>query len=99
MESLTKRCSRCKRELPVEEQYEALTQSGLCAICNTPPITWINIDHSHSNGNTRGALCFRCNSMLGYFKDNPETIRRAIEYLKSNDYSPTPHPAPEAETA
>jgi hypothetical protein len=29
----------------------------------------------------RGVLCQRCNKMLGYAVDDPERLRKGIEYL------------------
>jgi len=51
------------------------------------------IDHDHSccpqdrdicGKCVRGLLCSRCNSGLGYFLDNTETMRKAIDYLDKN---------------
>lgn len=41
------------------------------------------IDHCHATGNVRGLLCMACNSMLGYAKDNIQTLSSAIQYLKT----------------
>lgn len=45
---------------------------------NTTP----NIDHCHKTGKIRGLLCRRCNSVLGYFKDNPKPLIKLARYLK-----------------
>ena len=58
-----------------------ISQKGLCAICATAPKTW-HIDHDHNAGHVRGLLCGPCNMALGLFKDNPETLTKAIEYLQ-----------------
>ena len=55
-----------------------------CQICGnaftgTEPV----IDHCHATGNVRGLLCMACNSMLGYAKDNIQTLSSAIQYLKT----------------
>jgi hypothetical protein len=62
-----------------------LHQGGACAICRdvfdgigkqgTP-----HLDHEHG-GEVRGILCNNCNRSLGGFKDDPDTLRAAIEYL------------------
>ena len=39
------------------------------------------IDHDHTTGKVRGLLCTQCNSGLGFFKDNIEYLKKAIEYL------------------
>lgn len=39
-------------------------------------------DHDHKTGYERGALCTKCNHVLGYVKDNPVLLRKAAEYLE-----------------
>lgn len=56
-------------------------QGGLCAICRQEPATQVDHDHRGSDG-VRGALCDGCNGGLGAFEDDPEIIRRAIDYLE-----------------
>lgn len=65
-------------------------QGNTCAICGTHandiehksfvsnPLV---IDHDHSTGKVRGLLCPTCNNGLGHFKDNPELLFAAAEYL------------------
>jgi len=66
------------------ERYEVMRQeqNGKCAICGTPeqghPLC---VDHCHASGRIRGLLCKHCNSGLGYFHDDREAIRNAIQYL------------------
>jgi hypothetical protein len=58
-------------------------QDNSCAICKTQ-IGWeAAVDHCHNTNKVRGLLCRKCNLGLGGFKDNIETIRRAIEYVKN----------------
>jgi len=52
---------------------------GTCEICGTETV--VTVDHDHRTGDIRGKLCRRCNSGLGFFRDSPERLRRAIEYL------------------
>jgi len=68
-----------------EEQYEQMLvdQNNQCGICKKE-IGWeAAVDHCHSTGKIRGLLCRKCNLGLGGFKDNIETIRKAIEYVKN----------------
>lgn len=59
-----------------------LRQHGKCAICLQPPQTRpLFVDHDHATGQVRGLLCDHCNRGLGYFRDNPAALGRAISYL------------------
>ncbi|MGH3382194.1 MAG: endonuclease VII domain-containing protein [Actinoallomurus sp.] len=55
-------------------------QARRCLICLH--IRPLHVDHDHSTGEVRGLLCFRCNGALGQFKDDPTTMRRAVDYLE-----------------
>ena len=35
-------------------------------------------DHSHKTGKFRGWLCSNCNSGLGFFRDDPARLERAV---------------------
>jgi hypothetical protein len=58
-------------------------QGNRCAICGTdnPGLSDWSADHCHTTNKPRGLLCVRCNAGLGYFKDNPEYLQSAIDYL------------------
>lgn len=73
------------------EQYDSIlsSQGGKCAICSYIPNEngeVLAIDHDHSTGKIRGLLCRSCNSGLGYFKDNTEVMRKAIIYIKAQQW-------------
>ena len=71
-----------------EEQYQEklLAQGGVCWICGRPPKTrHLNVDHNHKTKKVRGLLCFLCNQGIGFFRDNPEFLLRAIDYLRKFD--------------
>ena len=89
-------CIECTKELKteirlrklfnisVDERDKILTfQNNSCAICGKPNNTDRNlhIDHDHKTGLIRGMLCWFCNKALGYFKDNPEFLRNAANYI------------------
>lgn len=67
-------------------EAEVLWNTDRCEICgSTDPQSRhgvFYIDHDHSSGVVRGALCASCNMGLGYFKDNPEVLRAAAGYLE-----------------
>lgn len=73
-------------------QYDALleSQGGVCALCRKDESVVrraksgresLAVDHCHETGRVRGLLCFKCNTALGVFNDDPERLRAAIAYL------------------
>jgi hypothetical protein len=76
-------------------QYDRLLvkQNSVCAICKLPEtcttiaksVSPLSVDHSHNTGVIRGLLCNNCNLMLGYAKDNIQTLKQAILYLEGNN--------------
>lgn len=70
------------------EQYDKMRwdQNGLCAICGEAGTEVrgqrLHVDHDHATGKVRALLCSACNVGLGSFKDNPQRLRKAVEYLK-----------------
>jgi hypothetical protein len=64
------------------EQFDAMLarQDGRCAIC-ARPMEKPFVDHCHKTGVVRGLLCGPCNSAIGLFGENRETMERAIAYL------------------
>lgn len=61
-------------------------QDGLCAICCNPPLgkkttQMLAVDHCHATGRVRGLLCHKCNAAIGFFKDSPELVKKALDYL------------------
>lgn len=74
------------------KQYEDMMrrQDGGCAICQSKFFfdkprnpRYPCVDHDHSTKKVRGLLCNMCNQGLGYFRDNPKALIRAVEYLKN----------------
>jgi hypothetical protein len=65
-------------------------QHGGCAICETKHVEGdkhksLHVDHDHKTGEIRGLLCSNCNHGIGKFKDDPEQLRRAAEYLEGDN--------------
>ncbi len=59
-------------------------QGGVCAISGKPPITKaLAADHDHKTGKIRGALTMDMNRGLAFFRDDPELLRRAADYLEN----------------
>ena len=75
--------------ITAEEADEMLAeQGGLCAICRTEPAA--HVDHDHDTGGVRELLCFNCNGGLGQFRDDPEVLRAAAEYVERHRASRRP---------
>jgi hypothetical protein len=46
------------------------------------------VDHCHVTGKIRGILCYNCNMGLGYFKEDIEIMKLALEYLIQHKLDP-----------
>lgn len=58
-------------------------QGNVCRICRTkPPEKALAVDHCHTHGTIRGLLCQPCNTGLGMFKDDPQLLEEAANYLR-----------------
>ena len=64
-------------------EARALRNSTACECCLKPISgSEVCIDHCHSTGVVRGALCAMCNFMLGTAMDNTDILRAGAEYLE-----------------
>ena len=119
----TKRCSGCRKVLPINRfgynKAKSLGRACTCKKClkthNTKmrelhakyqvpenhscPIcqksaeqlyspgmgnkTPFRLDHDHVTGAFRGFICDSCNTGMGKFRDNPDLMQRAIDYLRA----------------
>lgn len=84
-----KRRATLRREYNItKEEYDSMNnkQRGVCAICSgdnsgSTKFQFLVVDHDHSSGYVRGLLCSRCNMALGGFRDSPDMLHNALEYL------------------
>jgi hypothetical protein len=88
-----KKASESNRKKLLKREYDITTedycnllieQEYRCKICskhNDELRLSLFVDHDHNTGLVRGLLCSTCNSGLGMFKDNPEIILKAYNYL------------------
>lgn len=78
------------------EQYDELfkVQGGVCAICKKPESTkrrrrddsrMLSVDHCHKTGKVRGLLCHGCNAGIALFREDPEALRRAAQFLRNQE--------------
>ena len=63
------------------EVFKAQKECQLCG--KTPALVG---DHCHKTNKFRGILCTSCNAGLGFFRDDPELMAKAIEYIQ-RDYT------------
>lgn len=64
------------------------TQRGVCIVCSQPETQMrlgklrpLVVDHHHDSGIVRGLLCSRCNTMIGYARENAEHLRKAADFV------------------
>lgn len=78
-----------------ESEYASMLtdQGGVCAICGKfetstyrGKLRELAVDHCHESGVVRGLLCNQCNAALGKFKDSPDILRKALDYLLRHDH-------------
>lgn len=69
-------------------EYEAYqeacaAQDGVCSVCSEPNPGGraLSVDHCHQRDVIRGILCDRCNRGIGLFRDRPDLLRAAADYL------------------
>jgi Recombination endonuclease VII len=83
-----KECFRAKQGIAVKrstygaEAVDALHRTSACQICERE-VPRLQIDHDHATGVVRGFLCRNCNTGLGLLNDDPDLLRRAVQYLSS----------------
>lgn len=82
------------------EQYNKILkiQNNTCAICNDAPnikrTSHLYVDHDHNTKRIRGLLCIRCNCALGYFKDKPSLLSKAVNYIQKGGINFGTHQSP-----
>jgi len=74
-----------KYGISVEEYDSKLAKQGdYCAACETetPGNRGFFLDHDHKTGDLREFICQSCNTALGAVRDDPEVLRKLIDYLR-----------------
>lgn len=74
-----------KYGIPIEEvrDFARSNEVNGCAICGVR--NDLVIDHCHASNQLRGILCRQCNTGIGMFKHDEETMKSAINYLLKLD--------------
>jgi len=73
------------------EDYDniLIDQDNKCPICKNnftkEFLRRPNIDHCHKTNKFRAILCHKCNTALGLFDDNIESLKEAILYLEKHN--------------
>jgi len=87
-QSYTKSNLKNSYNITLEEYDQMLmAQKGCCKICSRHHTEFkraLAVDHCHETGKIRALLCFNCNSVLGYAKEDTNTLKSAIKYLKQH---------------
>lgn len=87
-ERYNKKYKHSKKFYVIEKKYGLSKQSYLdtleqqkykCAICKET--LSLCVDHNHIDNKIRGLLCNDCNIGIGRFKDNPQFLLNAVDYL------------------
>ena len=69
-----------------ESEYNAILaeQDGGCGMCGRKGVTRsLHVEHDHKTLVIRGLACPACNSGLSKFRDNPEALKRAADFLEN----------------
>lgn len=96
-DGLSPKCKQCSWKADMKkyyglsyEDYLVLfrKQGGACAICggveDEGRRTRLSVDHCHYTKRVRGILCSSCNLGLGKFRDDPQRLQAAADYLRSH---------------
>jgi hypothetical protein len=87
---LSSRCKGCTNTASTASRYgiskEAVRniRKAACSICGEKSPN-MYVDHQHASGVVRGPLCPSCNSGIGQFRERPDLLQKAIEYLAATE--------------
>lgn len=76
------------------DQYDEMNyqQDGKCLVCGLPDLkadgsprdVKLPVDHCHDCMEVRGLLCSLCNHAIGFLKDDPVRISKALAYVEKH---------------
>jgi len=77
-------CKQCSNELAQVRaklrKQNPPPPAGECPSCGRHTESWV-LDHCHTDDTFRGYICNSCNLGFGKFNDDPEILKRSIDYL------------------
>lgn len=82
-DGLMTNCERCVKDKRIKKEYNVsldYIEGKPCEICGS--YKKICLDHDHALKIPRGPLCHKCNSGLGMFQDDLESLKNAVIYLQ-----------------
>ena len=82
------RNTKLKKKYGIDnDQYNEMRKKQYgCYICKKrTPGKYLHVDHCHKTGEIRKLLCSACNTGLGLFKDNPDLLLKASDYIKEHE--------------
>ena len=70
--------------LTLEDYEKMLEEIGYeCPICSSSHFNKpLVVDHNHLTLEVRGLICHNCNSGIGFLRDCPNLLQKALQYLK-----------------
>lgn len=77
LRATSKRREKTRRAKNIKNAPEQLDEA--CSICGRRER--LCLDHDHETMEYRGTLCHWCNIAIGLFGDNPDLLKKAIDYL------------------
>lgn len=86
LEKVYRKITKLRRLNLTEEEFDAAVaaSNGRCAICEQP--RRLVADLGQTTRKFRGFICNACKTGLSMFKDSPETLAVAIQYLQKANY-------------
>lgn len=78
-----------RRLFAIQNPRPGIGELFFCPICNRTfkreHENDVVLDHNHTDGSIRGWLCSSCNTSLGKFGDDTETLKRAIAWIEKGN--------------
>ena len=69
-------CAICERAL-----VSQVDVANRAVDASASKVETAHVDHCHESGAVRGLLCTECNTGIGYLKESPRILQKAIDYL------------------